>query len=86
MKLAVEFGALASHAPGTIVNVRLPAPSRAVAAAVYVEKATAAPEGLYEGAKQFEDVVGLQALVAHAVQVVPPNELATLPAADQMAI
>jgi hypothetical protein len=46
MKLAVEFGALASQAPGTIANVRLPAPSRAVAAEVYVEKATAAPEGL----------------------------------------
>ena len=85
MKLADEFGALASQAPGTIENVRLPAPSRAVAAVVYLEKATAAPEGLYEGAKQLEEV-STQALAAHWVQEPPPKEFATLPAADQMAI
>ena len=58
MKLAVAFGELESQAPGTIANVRLPAPSRDVAAVEYVENATAAPEGLKEGAKQLDAVTG----------------------------
>jgi hypothetical protein len=68
-----------------MVMVMLPAPSRDTAAEEYVEKATAAPEGLYEGAAQ--DVAeNTQFGAAHEVQLEPPNEFATAPSADQMAI
>jgi len=65
--------------------VRLPAPSREEAAALYVDRATAAPVGLYEGAAHV-DVEKTQLGAVHAVQVAPPSELATAPEAAQIAI
>ncbi len=85
INIAVALGVLPRKAPCTIVNVRLPAPSREEAAALYVDSATAAPEGLYEGAAQV-DVENTQLGAVHAVQVAPPSELATAPEAAQMAI
>ena len=85
INIAVALGVLPRYAPGTIENVRLPAPSREEAAALYVEKATAAPEGLYEGAAHV-DVENTQLGAVHAVHVAPPSELATAPEAAHMAI
>jgi hypothetical protein len=52
MKLAVEFGAAASQAPGTMAMVMLPAPSRDTAGGAYVDREVAVPKGLYEGRAQ----------------------------------
>jgi hypothetical protein len=65
--------------------VMLPAPSRDIAAAEYVEKAIAAPKGLYDGAAHVV-AENTQFGAAHEVQLEPPSEFATAPAADQMAI
>ena len=68
INIAVALGVLPRKAPCTIVNVRLPAPSREEAAALYVDRATAAPVGLYEGAAHV-DVEKTQLGAVHAVQV-----------------
>ena len=76
MKLAVELGAPASQAPGTMENVKLPA-LREDAATEYVEKEDAVPKGLYEGVEQ--DVEKAEQLSAtHVLQLDPPSEVKML--------
>jgi hypothetical protein len=68
IKLAVAFGALASHAPGTMPKVKLP-PLREEAAEEYVDKEDAVPKGLYEGVEQ--DVENAEQVPAEHVVVQP---------------
>ena len=84
VKLAVELGALASQAPGTMANERLPA-LRDEAAAEYVENEDAAPKGLYEGVEHDEEYAA-QLPAVHVVQLLPPIDVVTLLfVADHMA-
>ena len=84
MKLAEEFGAPASQAPGTMAKVALPA-LRDEAAAEYVDSDDAEPRGLYEGVPQFaENAEQLGAV--QLPQLAPPSEVVTLLfVADHMA-
>jgi hypothetical protein len=85
MKLAVAFGAAASHAPGTCAMVTLPAPSRDTAGGAYFDREVAVPSGLYEGVPQL--AANAEQLGAEqGVQLEPPSDVATLLfVADHMA-
>ena len=85
MKLAVAFGAAASHAPGTCAMVTLPAPSRDTAGGAYFDREVAVPSGLYEGVPQL--AANAEQLGAeHGVQLEPPSDVVTLLfVADHMA-